>query len=254
MCIALYTRCFLSVCEKNFKGDSGGIRTHDLLLTCADVLTSRPKKLILQHQYKGLFNQSVEVVGRMQTWTRCWRVSVFKSMLITMVVTHNTIRFYILQKTECADNYRIIDSLDALSSTTLVTNTKPTEWCLAKDFNRQWDVLHGKTRDSSQTEEVSPVPAKYLMMRLRIFWLEKSFGWHNLRPTRINVHVTPAGSFLGQDEAIGEVNQWKQTRTRDQIGLIFPPWVTLKQWNKMFLNTVGLLTEKVWSRRMENGH
>ena len=44
-CIALYTQCFPSVCVKNFTGDSGGIRTHDLLLTSADVLTSRPPSL-----------------------------------------------------------------------------------------------------------------------------------------------------------------------------------------------------------------
>ena len=42
VCIALYTQCFPSVCGKNFTGDSGGIRTHDLLLTSADVLASRP--------------------------------------------------------------------------------------------------------------------------------------------------------------------------------------------------------------------
>ena len=45
VCIALYTQCFPSVCGKNFTGDSGGIRTHDLLLTNADVLTSRPPNL-----------------------------------------------------------------------------------------------------------------------------------------------------------------------------------------------------------------
>ena len=45
LCIALYTRCFPSVCGKNITGDSGGIRTHDLLLTIADVLTSRPSSL-----------------------------------------------------------------------------------------------------------------------------------------------------------------------------------------------------------------
>ena len=45
VCIALYTRCFPSVCGKNFTGDSGGIRTHDLLLTSADVLTSQPPSL-----------------------------------------------------------------------------------------------------------------------------------------------------------------------------------------------------------------
>ena len=42
MCIALYTQCFPSVCEKNLTGDLGGIRTHNLLLNSADVLTSRP--------------------------------------------------------------------------------------------------------------------------------------------------------------------------------------------------------------------
>ena len=41
VCIALYTQCFPSVCGKNSTGDSGGIRTHDLLLTSADVLASR---------------------------------------------------------------------------------------------------------------------------------------------------------------------------------------------------------------------
>ena len=45
MCIALYTRCFPSVCGKKFTGDSGAIRTHDLLLTSADVLTARPPSL-----------------------------------------------------------------------------------------------------------------------------------------------------------------------------------------------------------------
>ena len=45
VCIALHTQCFPSVCEKNFTGDSGGIQTHDLLLTRADVLTSRPPSL-----------------------------------------------------------------------------------------------------------------------------------------------------------------------------------------------------------------
>ena len=40
--------CMLSAsesCEKIFTGDSGGIRTHDLLLTSADVLTTRPPSL-----------------------------------------------------------------------------------------------------------------------------------------------------------------------------------------------------------------
>ena len=45
MCIALHTQCFPSVCGKNLTGDSGGIRTHDLLLNSADVLTSRPPSL-----------------------------------------------------------------------------------------------------------------------------------------------------------------------------------------------------------------
>ena len=45
MFIALHTRCFPSVCGKNFTGDSDGIRTHDLLLYIADVLTSRPLSL-----------------------------------------------------------------------------------------------------------------------------------------------------------------------------------------------------------------
>ena len=33
VCKALYTQCFQSVCGKNFTGDSGGIQTHDFLLT-----------------------------------------------------------------------------------------------------------------------------------------------------------------------------------------------------------------------------
>ena len=41
MCRALCARCF----PKNFTGDSGRIRTHDLLLTSAAVLTSRPPSL-----------------------------------------------------------------------------------------------------------------------------------------------------------------------------------------------------------------
>ena len=41
----VYTRCFPSVCGINITGDSGGIWTHDLLLTSADVLTSRPPSL-----------------------------------------------------------------------------------------------------------------------------------------------------------------------------------------------------------------
>ena len=46
VCIALYTQCFPSVCGKtNFTVDLGGIQTHDLLLTIADVLTSRPPSL-----------------------------------------------------------------------------------------------------------------------------------------------------------------------------------------------------------------
>ena len=45
VCVALYTQRFPRVCGKNFTGDSGGIRTHDLLLTSADVLTSRPPSL-----------------------------------------------------------------------------------------------------------------------------------------------------------------------------------------------------------------
>ena len=45
VCIALYTQCFPSVCGKNFTGDLGGIQTHDLMLTNADVLTSRPPSL-----------------------------------------------------------------------------------------------------------------------------------------------------------------------------------------------------------------
>ena len=42
--IVLYTQCFTSF-WKNFTGNSGGIWTHDLLLTSADVLTSRPLSL-----------------------------------------------------------------------------------------------------------------------------------------------------------------------------------------------------------------
>ena len=45
MCTALHTQCFPSVCGINFTGDWGGIRTHDLRLTSADVLTSRPPSL-----------------------------------------------------------------------------------------------------------------------------------------------------------------------------------------------------------------
>ena len=45
MCIALYTQCPPSVCGKNVTGDSGGIRTHELLLTGADVPTSWPPSL-----------------------------------------------------------------------------------------------------------------------------------------------------------------------------------------------------------------
>ena len=45
VCIALYTQCFPSVCGKNFTGNSGGIRTHDLLLTSGGVLTSQPPSL-----------------------------------------------------------------------------------------------------------------------------------------------------------------------------------------------------------------
>ena len=41
VCIALYTRCFASVCGKSFTGDSNEIRTHNLLLTSADVFTCR---------------------------------------------------------------------------------------------------------------------------------------------------------------------------------------------------------------------
>ena len=42
----MYTYSVLSKCLwKNFTGNSGGIRTHDLLLTSADVLTSRPPSL-----------------------------------------------------------------------------------------------------------------------------------------------------------------------------------------------------------------
>ena len=45
VCKALYTQCFPSGCGKNFTGDSGGIQTHNLLLTSADVLTFRPPSL-----------------------------------------------------------------------------------------------------------------------------------------------------------------------------------------------------------------
>ena len=44
VCTALYTQCFPSV-WKNFTGDSGRIRTNDLLLTSADLLTSWPPSL-----------------------------------------------------------------------------------------------------------------------------------------------------------------------------------------------------------------
>ena len=45
VCIAVHTQCFPSVCEKNFTDDLGEIRTHDLPLTNADVLTSGPLNL-----------------------------------------------------------------------------------------------------------------------------------------------------------------------------------------------------------------
>ena len=44
MCIALYTD-YWNLYTQNFTGDSGIIQTHDLLLTIADVLTSRPPSL-----------------------------------------------------------------------------------------------------------------------------------------------------------------------------------------------------------------
>ena len=43
---ALHTQCFPSTCKnKLHRGDSGGIQTHDLLLTSTDVLTSWPPSL-----------------------------------------------------------------------------------------------------------------------------------------------------------------------------------------------------------------
>ena len=42
---ALHSQCFPSVCENNSTGKSGGNRTHDLLFTFADVLTSWPSSL-----------------------------------------------------------------------------------------------------------------------------------------------------------------------------------------------------------------
>ena len=45
VCIVLHTQCFASVCEKNSQAAWGGIWTHNLLLTSADVLTSRPPSL-----------------------------------------------------------------------------------------------------------------------------------------------------------------------------------------------------------------
>ena len=45
-CVYSTAYSVLSECLwKNFTGDSGGIQTHDLLLTRADVLTSRPLSL-----------------------------------------------------------------------------------------------------------------------------------------------------------------------------------------------------------------
>ena len=55
-CIALYTQCFPSVCRKNFTDDSGGIRTHDLLLTSADVP--------LDHRACPM------TIGRLESWFR----------------------------------------------------------------------------------------------------------------------------------------------------------------------------------------
>ena len=54
--IALYTP---SVCGKYFTGDSGGIRTHDLLLTNADVLTSRPPSRISPESPVKYFPQTL---------------------------------------------------------------------------------------------------------------------------------------------------------------------------------------------------
>ena len=47
-CVYSTVYSVLSECLwKNFTGDSGGIRTHDLLLTTADVLTSRPPRFYI---------------------------------------------------------------------------------------------------------------------------------------------------------------------------------------------------------------
>ena len=54
VCIALHTQRFPSVCEKNFTGNLGGIRTHDLLLTSADVLT-----LLGKHRVYSAIHTSV---------------------------------------------------------------------------------------------------------------------------------------------------------------------------------------------------
>ena len=60
VCIALYTRCFLSVCEKNFTGDSGGIRTHDLLLTSAVTYYIKWVKRSTQHVfYEALIGRAL---------------------------------------------------------------------------------------------------------------------------------------------------------------------------------------------------
>ena len=45
VCITLHILSAFRVSMKNFMGDSGGIRTHDLLLTCTDFLTSRSPSL-----------------------------------------------------------------------------------------------------------------------------------------------------------------------------------------------------------------
>ena len=42
VCIALHTQCFPSVCEKTWHVTQAGFETHNVLLTRAEVLTSRP--------------------------------------------------------------------------------------------------------------------------------------------------------------------------------------------------------------------
>ena len=52
----LYVQCFPSVCEKkHFTGDSGGIRTHDLLLTSANVLFTFVTLLVFGIIFDGAY-------------------------------------------------------------------------------------------------------------------------------------------------------------------------------------------------------